>query len=62
VKELSKITEQEKKILEKHLDNIRSLLDKIPNTQIEGTTEYRIIVELEKVNSEFEISYIGKYL
>jgi len=62
VKELSKITEQEKKLLEKHLDNIRSLLDKVPNTQIEGTTEYRIIVELEKVNSEFEISYIGKYL
>jgi len=59
---LSKITEQEKKLLEKHLDSIRNLLDKVPNAIIEGTTEYRIIIELEKVNSEFEISYIGKYL
>jgi len=56
------MTPQEKRLLEKYLDNIRSLLDKVPNTEIEGTTEYKIIVELEKINQEFDINYIGKYL
>jgi len=56
------MTCQEKRMLEKYLDNIRSLLEKVPNSQVEGTTEFKIIAELEKINQEFDVNYIGKYL
>jgi len=60
--DVDEITGQEKRMLEKYLDNIRSLLEKVPNSQVEGTTEFKIIAELEKINQEFDVNYIGKYL
>lgn len=56
------MTEQEKEILKKHLDNIQTILEKVPNTQIEGSTESKIVDILEKINQEFDITYMGKYL
>jgi len=56
------MTGQEKRMLEKYLDNIRNLLDKVPNSEVKGTTEFKIIAELEKINQEFDVNYIGKYL
>jgi len=56
------MTYREKEFLEKRLDNIYILLDKLPNKNIEGSTEYKILNELEKINSEFDVAYLGKYL
>ena len=56
------MTEQEKRILEEYLNSIYNLLDKLPNRNIEGSTESKILVILEQINCDFDIAYIGKYL
>lgn len=49
------LTQEEKFFLMCKLDEIFELLDKVPNREIEFSTESKVLQILEKINDEFEL-------
>jgi hypothetical protein len=51
------MTKQEKQILKTHLDEVYKLLNTLSNAQKQGTTEYKIVYELEYINMALKIKF-----
>ena len=59
---LSGITRGEKDSLKDLMDAIFELIASNPNREIEGSMEYRVLIILEHINQEFDLTYQGRYL
>lgn len=51
------MTTNEKEILSSQLTKIYELMKQLPNSKVEGTTEYKVIFELENINMKFNIPF-----
>ena len=47
----------EKNILEQQLNKIYKLMDQVDKSKVRGTTEYRVVYELEQINMGLDIPF-----